>query len=52
MEVVCSEKLNQKDFNNKYTSELEADENEFKSLKGIAGKWLDIDEIRKERLKL
>ncbi|MBR1439352.1 MAG: hypothetical protein IJ697_03105 [Synergistaceae bacterium] len=27
-------------------------ETEFKSLKGIAGKRLDIDEIRRERLKL
>jgi hypothetical protein len=25
---------------------------EFKSLKGIAGKWLDLDEVRKERLGL
>lgn len=33
-------------------SEAEADEIEFRSLKGIAGKPLDIDEIRKERLKL
>lgn len=33
-------------------SEDEADEIEFKSLKGIAGEYLDIDEIRKERLKL
>ena len=33
-------------------SEEEADEIEFKSLKGIAGKPLDLDEIRKERLKL
>ena len=33
-------------------SETEADEIEFKSLKGIAGKPLDVDEIRKERLKL
>ena len=33
-------------------SEDEADEIEFKSLKGIAGKPLDIDEIRRERLKL
>ena len=33
-------------------SEAEADEIEFKSLKGIAGKPLDVDEIRKERLKL
>ena len=31
-------------------SEDEADEIEFKSLKGIAGKPLDVDEIRKERL--
>ena len=30
----------------------ETDEIEFKSLKGIAGRWLDIDEIRRERLKL
>ena len=27
-------------------------ESEFKSLKGIAGKWLDFDEVRRERLKL
>ena len=33
-------------------SEEEAAEIEFKSLKGIAGRWLDLDEIRKERLKL
>ena len=33
-------------------SETEADEIEFKSLKGIAGKPLDLDEVRKERLKL
>ena len=33
-------------------SESEANEIEFKSLKGIAGKWLDIDEVRKERLGL
>ena len=33
-------------------SEAEADEIEFKSLKGIAGKPLDADEVRKERLKL
>ena len=33
-------------------SENEADEIEFKSLKGIAEKPLNLDEIRKERLKL
>lgn len=33
-------------------SEAEADEIEFKSLKGIAGRPLDVDEIRKERLGL
>ena len=33
-------------------SETEADEIEFKSLKGIAGKRLDIDEVRRERLRL
>ena len=33
-------------------SEAEAKEIEFKSLKSIAGIPLDIDEIRKERLKL
>ena len=33
-------------------TESEADEIEFKSLKGIAGRPLDADEIRKERLKL
>ena len=32
--------------------QMEEDEAEFKSLKGIAGKPLDIDEIRKERLRL
>lgn len=32
-------------------SENEADETEFKSLKGIAGKPLNSDDIRKERLK-
>ncbi len=31
-------------------SDEEADEIEFKSLKGIAGRSLDLDEIRKERL--
>ena len=30
----------------------DADEIEFKSLKSIAGRRLDIDEIRRERLKL
>ena len=33
-------------------SEAEADEIEFKSLKGIAGKPLNLDDVRKERLKL
>ncbi len=33
-------------------SEEEADEIEFKSLKGIAGRPLDVDEVRKERLGL
>ncbi|MBO6214199.1 MAG: hypothetical protein J6N76_01535 [Lachnospiraceae bacterium] len=33
-------------------SEVEADEIEFKSLKGIAGRPLNIDEIRRERLGL
>ena len=33
-------------------SEEEASEIEFKSLKGIAGRPLDLDQIRKERLKL
>ncbi len=33
-------------------SEEEADEIEFKSLKGIAGRPLDRDEVRKERLGL
>ena len=33
-------------------SEEEADEIEFKSLKGIAGRPLDADEVRKERLVL
>jgi len=33
-------------------SEDEADDIEFKSLKGIAGRWLDLDEVRKERLGL
>ena len=33
-------------------SEAEADEIEFRSLKGIAGRPLDVDEIRKERLGL
>ncbi len=33
-------------------SEAEAEEAEFKSLKGIAGRPLNIDEIRKERLHL
>ena len=27
-------------------------QSEFKSLKGIAGKWLDFDEVRCERLNL
>lgn len=33
-------------------TEEEAIDIEFKSLKGIAGKWLDQDEVRKERLGL
>lgn len=33
-------------------SEAEADEIEFKTLKGIAGRPLDADEVRKERLGL
>ncbi|MBO5561526.1 MAG: hypothetical protein J6A07_07710 [Firmicutes bacterium] len=33
-------------------SEAEIDEIEFKSLKGIAGEPLDIDEVKKERLGL
>ena len=33
-------------------TEDEAKDIEFKSLKGIAGKWLDLDEVRKERLGL
>ena len=33
-------------------SEEEADEIRFKSLKGIAGRPLDLDEVRKERLGL
>ena len=33
-------------------SEDEAKDIEFKSLKGIAGKRLDLDEVRKERLGL
>ena len=33
-------------------TEDEAEDIEFKSLKGIAGKWLDLDEARKERLGL
>ena len=33
-------------------SEDEAKDIEFKSLKGIAGRWLDQDEVRKERLGL
>ena len=33
-------------------SEEEANEIEFKSLKGIAGRPLDADEVRKERLRL
>lgn len=33
-------------------SEEEASEIEFKSLKGIAGRPLDLDQVRKERLKL
>lgn len=32
--------------------EDEAKDIEFKSLKGIAGRWLDLDEVRKERLGL
>ena len=51
MEVIHTEILKQKEFDNR-SSEIKADDNEFKSLKGIAGKWLDIDEVRKERLKL
>ena len=33
-------------------SEDEAKDIEFKSLKGIAGRRLDLDEVRKERLRL
>ena len=33
-------------------TEDEAEDISFKSLKGIAGKWLDLDEARKERLGL
>ena len=33
-------------------TEDEAKDIEFKSLKGIAGRWLDLDEVRKERLGL
>lgn len=33
-------------------SEEEADEIKFKSLKGIAGRPLDVDEVRRERLGL
>ena len=33
-------------------SEEEADEIQFKSLKGIAGRPLDVDEVRRERLGL
>ena len=33
-------------------TEAEADEIEFKSLKGIAGKPLNIDDVRRERLRL
>ena len=33
-------------------SEDEADEIEFKSLKGIAGRPVDLDEVRRERLGL
>ena len=35
-----------------HITEAEADEIEFRSLKGIAGRPLDVDEIRKERLGL
>ncbi|MBQ2617541.1 MAG: hypothetical protein IJF90_11855 [Synergistaceae bacterium] len=40
---------------NKSTETLKEEidyEREFKSLKGIAGRHLDLDEIRRERLKL
>lgn len=33
-------------------TEDEADEIEFQSLKGIAGRKLDLDEVRRERLRL
>lgn len=33
-------------------SKEEADEIQFQSLEGIAGRWLDLDEVRKERLGL
>ncbi|MCR4935315.1 MAG: hypothetical protein K5990_02375 [Oscillospiraceae bacterium] len=33
-------------------SEEEADEIEFQSLKGIAGRPLDLDEVRRERLRI
>ena len=35
-----------------HVTQAEADELEFKSLKGIAGRPLDLDEVRKERLGL
>ena len=45
----------EKEIQQHFSSELRNDdeyEKEFKSLKGIAGRKLDIDDIRKERLKL
>lgn len=51
---VDTENLNDKPFNVTIMpiSEEEADEIEFKSLKGIASKPLNVDEIRRERLGL
>ena len=52
--IIDTDKLSDTTFKITITpiSEDEADEMEFKSLKGIYGKAIDLDEIRKERLGL
>lgn len=52
--IVDNEHLESTSFKVTITSltDEEADEIEFKSLKGIAGKPLDLDEVRKERLNI
>ena len=47
-----TERLSGRTFTMTLSPASESDETEFKTLKGIAGKRLDIDEVRKERLRL